>query len=74
MFCTKEALKHKEMDVKGAKVVVQGFGNVGSWTTKLLHDEGCKIIGISDASGALYNDDGIDVYDLYNPNSSDFRG
>jgi len=66
MFCTKEALKHKEMDVKGAKVVVQGFGNVGSWTTKLLHDEGCKIIGISDASGALYNDDGIDVYDLYN--------
>jgi glutamate dehydrogenase (NAD(P)+) len=65
MFCTLEALKKKNIKPKGAKAVVQGFGNVGSWTAKLLHDEGVEIVGISDISGAIYNKKGIDPYDLY---------
>ncbi|MDY6985472.1 MAG: Glu/Leu/Phe/Val dehydrogenase [Candidatus Thermoplasmatota archaeon] len=65
MFCTREALKEKGINQKGAKAVIQGFGNVGSWTAKLLHDNGVKIVGISDISGALYNNEGIDPYDLY---------
>jgi glutamate dehydrogenase (NAD(P)+) len=40
---------------------VQGFGNVGSWAAKLLHDKGVKIKAISDISGAYWNDNGIDI-------------
>jgi glutamate dehydrogenase (NAD(P)+) len=40
---------------------VQGFGNVGSWAAKLLHDKGVKIKAISDVSGAYWNDNGIDI-------------
>jgi glutamate dehydrogenase (NAD(P)+) len=40
---------------------VQGFGNVGSVSAQLLHEQGCRIIGISDISGAFYNKKGIDL-------------
>lgn len=46
---------------EGAKVAVQGFGNVGSFTCKYLSELGAKVVGISDVSCALYNEDGIDV-------------
>lgn len=65
MFCTLEALKKKGIEPRGARAVIQGFGNVGSWTAKLLHDQGVKIVAISDISGALYNANGIDPNDLY---------
>ena len=65
MFCAIEALKHLDIDVKGAKIAIQGFGNVGSWAARLLQAEGAKVIAVSDISGALYNADGIDVNDLY---------
>ncbi|MCH7766459.1 MAG: Glu/Leu/Phe/Val dehydrogenase [Acidobacteria bacterium] len=42
-------------------VVIQGFGNVGSVTTKLMHEAGYKIVGVSDVHGGLYNPKGIDV-------------
>jgi len=63
MICTKEALAHLGMPVKGTTVVVQGFGNVGSVAAQLLQREGCKIIGISDRTGGLVNTNGIDVDD-----------
>jgi glutamate dehydrogenase/leucine dehydrogenase len=44
-----------------ARAVVQGFGNVGSVTARLLHEQGCKVIAISDVSGGIYNPKGIDV-------------
>ena len=59
-----EALKVKNMKVKGATCAVQGFGNVGSWTAKLAFDEGMKIIAISDVFGAIINKKGIDPYKL----------
>jgi glutamate dehydrogenase (NAD(P)+) len=46
-----------------ARVVVQGFGNVGAWAAKLLHDDGCKIIGLSDVYGAVYNPKGLNPHD-----------
>jgi len=49
------------VDPAGARVVVQGFGNVGMWTAKLLHEMGCKVIGLSEAHGGVYHEGGIDV-------------
>jgi glutamate dehydrogenase (NAD(P)+) len=46
---------------KGAKIVVQGFGNVGSIAAKMFADAGCSVIGISDVTGAYVNTGGIDV-------------
>ena len=61
VFCIEEAAKKKGISVKGARVVVQGFGNAGSFLAKFMHDAGAKVIGISDAYGALYNPDGLDI-------------
>ncbi len=63
MIVTKGALAHLGMDVKGATVAVQGFGNVGSIGAQLLQREGCKIIAISDRTGGVHNKNGIDVDD-----------
>ena len=61
MFVTKEALKHLGMPIQGTTVAVQGFGNVGSVAANLLAREGCKIVGISDRSGGVYNRNGVDI-------------
>ena len=61
MLVTREALAHLGMKMEGATVAVQGFGNVGSIAAKLLEQQGCKIVGISDRAGAFYNANGIDV-------------
>src|SRR6187402_177565 len=66
MFVTKEALAHLGMTVKGTTVAVQGFGNVGSITAKLLAREGCKIVAVSDRTGGIYNAAGLDVDDVIN--------
>ncbi|MEW9674695.1 Glu/Leu/Phe/Val dehydrogenase [Lentibacillus sp. L22] len=56
-----EAAKKRGIDVNGARVVVQGFGNAGSFLSKFLHDAGAKVVGISDAYGALHDPDGLDI-------------
>jgi glutamate dehydrogenase (NAD(P)+) len=55
-----------EMDLapEDTRVVVQGFGNVGSWAARLLQDLGCKVVAVSDADGAIRKDDGLDAYAL----------
>ncbi|MEJ9210681.1 Glu/Leu/Phe/Val dehydrogenase [Bacillus smithii] len=60
-ICIKEAAKKRGISIKGAKVIIQGFGNAGSFLAKFLYDEGAKIVGISDAYGALYDPDGLDI-------------
>ncbi len=57
----REAAKCRNMPIEGGTVVIQGFGNVGSWAARTLHGYGCKVIAVSDADGALYNPDGIDI-------------
>jgi glutamate dehydrogenase (NAD(P)+) len=52
------------MDLKGAKYMVQGFGNVGSWAARLMKMHGSKLIAVEDVTGAIINKDGIDPDDL----------
>jgi glutamate dehydrogenase (NAD(P)+) len=59
MYITLATLKHHGMAVEDARVVVQGFGNVGGGTVELLHGQGCKIVGVSDVKGGVYNPDGL---------------
>ncbi len=61
MYVAEEAARRKGLDMKGAKVVVQGFGNVGSHAARLLHGEArCKIIAVSDSSGGIFNPLGME--------------
>ncbi|MFC4103379.1 Glu/Leu/Phe/Val family dehydrogenase [Paenibacillus xanthanilyticus] len=57
----KEAAKLAGLPVEGSRVIIQGFGNAGSFLAKFLHDAGARIVGIADAVGALYNEDGLDI-------------
>ncbi len=57
----REVAKHIGIKFEGATVVVQGFGNVGAITARLLHDMGCRVIALSDIYGAIANPNGIDV-------------
>jgi glutamate dehydrogenase len=57
----REAAKKLNINLNGAKVVVQGFGNVGSYLAKFMHEMGAKVIGISDAYGALHDPNGLDI-------------
>ncbi|WP_407673090.1 Glu/Leu/Phe/Val family dehydrogenase [Paenibacillus alkalitolerans] len=56
-----QALKKKGIDVKEARVIVQGFGNAGSFLAKFMHEAGAKVVGISDVYGALYDPEGLDI-------------
>jgi glutamate dehydrogenase len=57
----REAAKKKGIPLEGARVVIQGFGNAGSFLAKFMDDVGAKVIGISDAYGALHDEDGLDI-------------
>lgn len=56
-----EAAKKRGIDIQGARVVIQGFGNAGSFLAKFMSDLGAKVIGISDAHGALHDPNGLDI-------------
>jgi glutamate dehydrogenase (NAD(P)+) len=59
MYVTVATLKHLAMPVDEARVIVQGFGKVGRPAVELLHDQGCLIVGVGDAGGAVYNARGL---------------
>ncbi|MFW6120101.1 MAG: Glu/Leu/Phe/Val family dehydrogenase [Petrotogales bacterium] len=62
---TEEAINYKDMDPEKTTVAVQGFGNVGSHAAKLIQEEiGSKIVAVSDVSGGIYNDNGLDINSL----------
>jgi len=64
LIATREIAKKVGLDLKDATVAVQGAGNVGGTAALLLHREGCRIIAISDVSGAIYNENGLDIEDV----------
>lgn len=64
MIVTREALKRHAIPLQGARVVVQGFGNVGSIAAQLLEREGAKVVAVSDKSGGIYNADGLNIDDV----------
>ncbi len=57
----REAAAKKGITLEGARVVVQGFGNAGSFLSKFMYDLGAKVIAISDAYGALHDPNGLDI-------------
>jgi glutamate dehydrogenase (NAD(P)+) len=64
VLCYREAAPALGLTPADTRVVVQGFGNVGSWAARIIADLGAKVIGISDAYGAIHSDGGIDVHAL----------
>jgi glutamate dehydrogenase (NAD(P)+) len=60
-FATAEAMAHLGLPLAGARVVVQGFGNVGSVAADLLSGMGCRVVAVSDVHGGIYNPDGLDI-------------
>ncbi|MGO9097355.1 MAG: Glu/Leu/Phe/Val family dehydrogenase [Bryobacteraceae bacterium] len=64
MIVAIEALKHLGMAVQGARVVVQGFGNVGGMAAKLMARVGFKIVAVIEVDGAVYNAAGLDIQAL----------
>jgi glutamate dehydrogenase/leucine dehydrogenase len=63
IHCIKQAAENNGLKLKGAKVAIQGFGNVGFHAALAAQEIGCKIIAISDSTGGVYNEGGL------NPNS-----
>ncbi|WNB93698.1 Glu/Leu/Phe/Val dehydrogenase [Bacillus sp. NEB1478] len=60
-ICIREAAAKRGIQLEGARVVVQGFGNAGSFLAKFMHDAGANVIAISDAYGGLYDPEGLDI-------------
>lgn len=62
VLTTREFLKaHFNREVRGATFAIQGYGNVGSFTARELHELGGKVVGVSDAFGAILNPEGLDI-------------
>ncbi len=76
MYTVREAAKILDLDLHSASVVIQGFGNAGSYSAKFLHELGCKIIAANDSSGGVYNPEGINPCRLkkYKEENGNVRG
>lgn len=61
VICIEEAAKKLAIPLKDARVIIQGFGNAGSFVAKFMNEAGAKVIGISDVYGALYDPDGLNI-------------
>lgn len=59
-----EVLKHEGIQAEGARIAIQGMGNVGGTAAKLLYNRGCKIVAVSDVSCGLYCESGLDINDI----------
>lgn len=64
MFTVREAAKKIGLDLNGATVVIQGYGNAGSYSGQFLHELGCKIIAVNDSRGGILNPEGMNPDDL----------
>jgi glutamate dehydrogenase (NAD(P)+) len=60
LFVTRQAARRLGMPLKGARVSIQGYGNAGSIAARLFHNEGCKVVAVSDTRGGIYNESGLD--------------
>jgi glutamate dehydrogenase (NAD(P)+) len=60
LFVTRRAAQRIGMSLKGARVSVQGYGNAGAIAARLFHNEGCKVVAVSDTHGGIYNSAGLD--------------
>ncbi len=60
-YLINQSASDMNMNPDGARIVIQGFGNVGSWTARLLQEYGCQVIGVSGVRGGVYNSKGLDI-------------
>lgn len=58
------ALKHKGIDINNATIAIEGFGNVGTFTSNYLSEYGAKVVATSDSKGVIYNKDGLNINKL----------
>ena len=65
LYVTEEACRVRNVDLKGATVAIQGFGNVGGVSALAFAEAGAKVVAVSDSRGGIYNGQGLDVKDLY---------
>jgi glutamate dehydrogenase (NAD(P)+) len=61
VYCLEDAARDLDINLDGATVAVQGFGNVGSWFARLVGDLGCRVVAVSDVRGAVYNPNGLEI-------------
>jgi glutamate dehydrogenase/leucine dehydrogenase len=65
IFCIREATKRLGTRMKNSKVAVQGYGSVGWNAARILHEEGCKIVAVSDSKGGIYNPNGLNPVSVH---------
>jgi len=58
---TLEAMRHLQLDVRHSTIAIQGFGNVGSHTARIMHEAGAKVVAVSDVHGGIYDSGGLDI-------------
>ncbi|MHC4373680.1 MAG: Glu/Leu/Phe/Val family dehydrogenase [Planctomycetota bacterium] len=63
-YCIKELEKIRQLKPEKTRIAIQGFGNAGRHAARLLHQDGYKIVAVSDSKGGIYNPDGFDVPSL----------
>ena len=61
VVATREALTDRGKSLEGARVAIQGFGNVGSWTARLASEAGARVVAVSDVEGGIHDPEGLDV-------------
>ena len=64
VYILEAAAKHWNLDLAGLRVAIQGFGNVGSWAARDLHERGVRVVAVSDVTGGIYREDGLDIPSL----------
>jgi glutamate dehydrogenase (NAD(P)+) len=64
VYVTREMLRHLKLPIEDATVAIQGFGNVGSHTARIMQQQGARVIAVSDVRGGIYNPKGLDVMEL----------
>ena len=65
VYMLQEAAKTAGIELEGARLAIQGYGNVGSWAARIAHELGCVVVGASDAHGGVADENGIDPTALY---------
>jgi len=65
VLCARESAKKLGLELNGATVAVQGYGNVGWNAAKIAHSMGCKIVAVSDSRGGIYCPEGLNPYEIY---------
>ncbi|HKP01689.1 MAG TPA: Glu/Leu/Phe/Val dehydrogenase [Nitrospiraceae bacterium] len=64
VYVTMEALRHLQLDIRNTTVAIQGFGNVGFHTARIMQECGARVIAVSDVNGGIYNSRGLDISEL----------